>query len=106
MVSRKRSIFVTCARVNLAARAMSGRRDRKNRWRRRFWAACPFAAGRQISFRFNTVIRPVFDPADRAADARWPLTIECFLSNTRPKTAFGAVQNACSSLPGEPRGLM
>jgi len=38
--------------------------------------------------------------------ARAPITVECSLSNTHLKTAFPAVQNASSSLPGEPSGLM
>jgi hypothetical protein len=81
-------------------------RERKNRWRRRFWATCRSPHCAKLSFRFNVVIGAVFDPADRAVGDRRPLAIECFFSNTRLKTAFGAVQNACSSLPGEPRGLM
>ena len=107
MVSRKRLDFGhTRTREFGGGGAAGSPRDRKTAGGGAFWAACTSPRYAKFSLRFKVVIGAVWIGriAPRTCAGRW--RIECFLSNTRPKTAFRAVQNACSSLPGDLRRLM
>ena len=70
------------------------------------WPPCTSSALPRNPFKFNCLQGLAGEPKRPRCGHSMAVMIECFLSNTRPKTAFAAVQNACSSLPVEARRLM